>query len=140
MSIKVIWDNTEKTIIRFIYSRGWTLSDFYTALQESRSMLDTVNYPVDFIIDVRESSMIPDGVLSHSKPITSRKHPNQGKSVIVGANALVRALFQVFRRVYVTSPETLMYSFAATLEEARASLKSESLVSVAAGSLTEISY
>ncbi len=130
MGITVVWDNPEQTVLRYIYSGQWNLDNFYQALQESREMMDKVHCRVGVIIDVQNSKLVPNGVLSHGKNVSVRKHPNQGKSIIVGASGLVRTLFDVYKKVYRTSFDDSAYAFAATLEEARKALLQEPLPSV----------
>ena len=122
MSISVVWDNPEQTIIRYIYNGQWNLDNFYHALQESREMMDTVNHRVGLIIDVQNSKLVPNGVLSHGKNVSLRKHTNQGKSVIVGASGFVRTLFDVYKKVYRSSFDETAYAFATNLDDARALL------------------
>ena len=119
MSISVVWDNPEQTIIRYIYNGQWNLDNFYHVLQESREMMDTVDHRVGLIIDVQNSKLVPNGVLSHGKNVSLRKHPNQGKSIIVGASGFVRTLFDVYKKVYRTSFDETAYAFATTLDDAR---------------------
>jgi len=119
MSITVVWDNPEQTILRYIYNGQWNLDNFYHALQESREMMDTVNHRVGLIIDVQNSKLVPNGVLSHGKNVSLRKHPNQGKSIIVGASGFVRTLFDVYKKVYRTSFDEGAYAFASSLDDAR---------------------
>ena len=122
MGIAVVWDNSEHTIIRFIYSGQWSLDNFYQALGESHQLLDTVTHRVGVIIDMENSKLVPNGVLSHGKNVSMRKHPNLGKSIIVGAGGLVRTLFDVYRKVYRTSFDDTAYLFAGSLDEARSLL------------------
>ena len=122
MSITTQWDNPEHTIIRYIYNGSWSLDNFYAALKESHDLMDTVNYRVGLIIDLQNSKLVPNGVLSHGKNVSLRKHPNQGKSIIVGASSFVRTLFDVYKKVYRTSFDETAYDFARNLEDARSLL------------------
>jgi len=122
MGITVIWDNPEQTIIRFIYDGAWNLDNFYHALQESRDLMDKVDHRVGLIIDVQNSKLVPNGVLSHGKNVSLRKHANQGKSIIVGASGFVRTLFDVYKKVYRSSFDETAYGFATSLDEARTTL------------------
>ena len=122
MSISVVWDNPEHTIIRYIYNGQWSLDNFYQALNESHQMMDSVDYRVGLIIDMENSKLVPNGVLSHGKNVSMRKHPNQGKSIIVGAGGLVRTLFDVYRKVYRTTFDDTAYHFVTSLDEARSLL------------------
>jgi len=130
MSINVVWDNPEQSIVRFIYNGQWNLDDFYHALQESRDMMDTVNHRVGIIIDVQNSKLVPNGVLSHGKNVSLRKHPNQAKSIIVGASGFVRTLFDVYKKVYRNSFDESSYAFSSSLDDARGLLSADLIPSV----------
>jgi hypothetical protein len=127
MAINVDWDNEEKTIVRFLYSGQWNMSELSAAVQESNKLMDRVNHSVGCIIDIRDSNLIPSGVLSMGRSVVVRKHPNQGNSIVVGANTFIVAMFDVFRKVYHTKFVEAEYKFVRTLDEARSLLKSEQL-------------
>jgi hypothetical protein len=122
MGITVIWDNPEQTIIRYIYDGSWSMDEFYPALQAARDMMDAVNHQVGIIIDVQKSKLVPNGVLSHGTKVTMNKHPNQGKSIVVGAGGLVRTLFDVYKKVYRSNFDEAAFDFVTTLGEARSLL------------------
>lgn len=122
MGIKVIWDNDEKTIIRYCYDSQWTLSDFNEAYTESRALLNTVDHKVHFIIDIRDSHILPNGALSRGRTITNSPHPNEGRTAIVGANAVIRAVMNLFRRIYGAKFEESKFIFVDSLENARQEL------------------
>lgn len=128
MGIAVVWDNPEHTIIRYIYNGQWSLDNFYQALSESHQLMDTVDYRVGLIIDMQNSKLVPNGVLSHGKNVSMRNHRNQGKSIIVGAGGLVRTLFDVYRKVYRTSFDDSAFLFVSNLDEARTLLLQQQAV------------
>ena len=119
MGIVVEWDNPEQTIIRFAYSGQWTFGDLFDAMQVSRDMMDSVNHPVHGIVDMQDSKLMPNGVLSLGRNVTMRKHPNQGRTIIVGASGFARTLYDVYRKVYRSTFDESAYGFAASLDEAR---------------------
>jgi hypothetical protein len=122
MGINVQWDNSEQTVIRFVYNGSWNMSDLFEALQDSRDLMDTVDYTVAHIVDLRESKLMPNGALSLGRNVTMRKHPRQGKTVIIGASGFVKTLYDVFRKVYRASFDDSAYTFATSLDEARLQL------------------
>src|SRR5258705_6013933 len=128
MAITVQWDNPEQTIIRFEYSGQWTFRDLFDAMHEARNLMDSVGHRVHGIIDMRESKLMPNGALSLGRNVTMRKHPNQGKTVIIGANSFARTLYDVYRKVYRSTFDESAYSFAATIEEARLNLGKQAVV------------
>jgi hypothetical protein len=122
MGINAIWDNTEKTIIRYDYEGTWTWDDLHKALEESHTMMRTVSHPVDVIIDVSSSRLIPSGALGRSKNITDNKPDNHGKTMVVGANSFIQGLSDLFRKIY---RKELTVTYVATLEEARRQLATQ---------------
>lgn len=124
MGIVVQWDNPEQTVIRFVYSGQWTFGDLFDVMQEARVLMDSVDHQVHGIIDMQDSKLMPNGVLSLGRNVTMRKHPNQGKSIIVGASGFARTLYDVYRKVYRTTFDESAYAFASNLEEARQMLAS----------------
>jgi hypothetical protein len=127
MAITVSWDNPEQTIVRYEYSGQWTVGELTNAMREVQSLMDLVSHRVDVIIDMRESKFMPNSALSLGRNAIMRKHPNQGKSVIIGASNFARTLYNVFRQVYRTSFDESAYSFADNLEEARLYLRKETV-------------
>ena len=128
MGISVKWDNSEQTVIRFVYTGQWTFGDLFDAMESARDLMDTVNHPVHGIIDMQDSKLMPNGVLSLGRNVTMRKHPNQGKSIVVGASGFARTLYDVYRKVYRTTFDESAYGFASSLEEARQLLSSQATV------------
>ena len=128
MGISVKWDNSEQTVIRFVYTGQWTFGDLFDAMESARDLMDTVNHPVHGIIDMQDSKLMPNGVLSLGRNVTMRKHPNQGKSIVVGASGFARTLYDVYRKVHRTTFDESAYGFASSLEEARQLLSSQATV------------
>jgi hypothetical protein len=123
MSIKVFWDNPDRSVIRYAYEGRWSLDEFNDAYLEVRKLLDTVAYPVDFIIDVRSSPLIPNGVLSRGRTVALTPHPNEGRTIIIGANSFVRSMADIFQKLYGLRGNRIPFLFATTLEEAYIRLK-----------------
>lgn len=119
MPITTDWDNPEKTIIRHIYEAKWALTDYHAAIETAHKLIDTVDHKVHIIADVRNSKILPNGVISQGRSVASRpKHPNQGMTVIVGAGGLIRGMFDVFQKLYGRNVDINSYKFASSLEEA----------------------
>jgi hypothetical protein len=120
MGITVSWDNEAKTIIRYCFEGRWDWNDFYTARAEAHTMLDEVSYKVGIIVDVQLSNFLPNGAISHIRGLPYKTHPNTGRTILVGANTLIQALYNLFQKLYSTNNGNFM--LIRTLEEARAML------------------
>jgi hypothetical protein len=115
-----VWDNPEKYIVRWIYPEKWTWDDFYEAIQQRDELFSTVSHTVHVIVDVRHSSFIPSGVMARGRYISTgnRRHPQEGITVIVGANAFIRGLYDVYSKVYTKLVKGIDVFFVTTLDEA----------------------
>lgn len=125
MGITILWDNEEKTIIRYVYEGRWVWDDLHHARVQVHEMLNTVNHPVGIIVDVRESTLVPNGALSQGRQFATTSpttHPNEGRTIIVGANTFLRSMYDLFRKIYTTLSGNLDVDFAPTLESARQNL------------------
>jgi hypothetical protein len=100
MAIKVTWVNSEKTIAQYNFEGRWTWDDLYHAVQEIKTMLDSVPHQVDIVIDLRNNQSVPPGTLIHLRSITLAASPNWGMGVFVGVNGFIRTLLTTFVKVY----------------------------------------
>ncbi len=121
MGIRVVWDNEEKTIIRYIFESEWKWEDIRAAADTSNAMLDELGQVTHFIYDTSQSVRIPEGALTHLRRFVGKEHPLTGRSVVVGAPKtsgvlLARGLLSVMQRVYKAGWK---FAFSESLEEAR---------------------
>jgi hypothetical protein len=115
MSIKVAWDNADRTIISFDFDNRWDWDELYAASDQATEMLDSVDHMVDFIMDIRET-VIPKDFMSHAERLASGSHPRRGVMVVVGVNGLLRTVGSGLRRLFPDATRNLV--FAADVEEA----------------------
>ena len=84
-------------------------------------MMETVQYPVAHIIDVRNAGTVPPNALSHARRIESKTHPRRSYHVTVGANTFVRVMYNTFTKLKMSvSAEKGMNYFTNSIDEARA--------------------
>lgn len=118
-AIPVIWHNTAQTIIRYHFPKAWSWDDIYSAIDKAVVLLDSVQHRVCLVLDLTESERVPNlnviGLQRIANAPTA-KHPNAGIFVMVGMRPVVRAIADVFFRLYPAAGK--QYRTAATLEEA----------------------
>ncbi len=124
MPIQAVWDNEEKTVIRYIIDGHWTWDEMNAAVAVSNAWLDEANRKIDFIHDMRSSEGVPPGALTQLKRYIGKEHPNTGRSVVVGAkksvaNSFAKGLLDMVHKLY---KRDWGFVFADSLEEARALL------------------
>ncbi len=118
MNISVTWDNDKKTVIRYEYHGRWTLEDFNAAYLQAREMVSQCDHTVHFIVDVRDSTLIPSGALSRGRSVVNSPLPNEGRTVVVGANTLIRSIMDVFQKIHGRKIDQSKFILAGSIEEA----------------------
>ena len=123
MPIQVKWFNTSKTIILQSYHTPWTWDNYHASAKEIDQMLDSVDYPVDLIVDFSDGAVLPAKALSHFRRAVMDIHPNRGLVVMVGMNPYLAALQNVLEQMV---PHSAARSrIAETLDEAIAIINAE---------------
>lgn len=118
MSVEVVWDDAEKTIVRLIFSPQWTWEDLYQSNSVTDELTASVNHRVGFLIDMRQTREFPPG-LSASKIKESIRftHPNSSIAVVVGNSMFVQMMVTSLVRVLGRRDDFL---FAEDIDQARA--------------------
>jgi hypothetical protein len=123
MSVKVSWFDNEHTIICYQFTGAWTWEEYRPAYDRSIEMMDTVDYPVDFIMDMLKAPRIPQGALRELRRAADRNHPNMGLAVYVGLTFVLQEFGKLFLRVYPQSAAKYPFDFARTIEEAEEKIR-----------------
>lgn len=96
MAIQVLWDNDDKTIIRYIFAGRWTWEEMHQAAQEMQRLITGITHTVHLIIDLTSSRLIPAGSFAgHIRSESSRLPENIGLVVIVGNSLMLKVIQQV---------------------------------------------
>ena len=123
MSVHVEWDNQDATIILWSFIVRWTWGEFDDAVKTVSTMFETVDHAVDFIIDVRQMSILPPDVVSHIKQKYLGKPEKMGRFVAVGMDANLRLFWDTFTDLpYARHLKAYYFE---TLDEARQFCHSE---------------
>jgi hypothetical protein len=100
MTITVDWDNSDHSIIRYIYNDKLVWDELYAAIRAGHRLMDMANGTVDIIVDVRNSKLISTSALPRSRQAMQMVHPRQGIVMVVGASTWLRGLVDLYSRVY----------------------------------------
>lgn len=118
MPIRVEWANPEKTILLEIVEGEWTLKDAYNLLDEVYHRMAEVPHRVDIIADMTQSHFSRQNIFSTFNHLQRRSSPNAGIIVVVRANAYVKSIADLARKI---APRGLAkIQFVDTMEEAYA--------------------
>lgn len=117
-NVSVEWGNEERTIIWTSYLHGWTWDDLYAAAEKAHQMTESVEHPVDMLIDFRTGERIPAGAFSQFNRLKDIQHPRWAFQVILARSGFVATLVNIYSKV---NPD-YQYRVASTAEDARAIL------------------
>lgn len=99
-NIEIGWDNEDKTVMRCTYQGQWTWQEFYVATEQSHQMMDTVDHPVDILVDMRASAQIPQGAVTQFRRIANTWHRNTGTIVAVTEARVAQMLYDIFATIF----------------------------------------
>jgi hypothetical protein len=124
--ITVTWfDDSHTTILCTYNQEGWTWEDFFKALNQQKTLIESTPTPkVSVVVDVRKSSWMPRGgsLLSGMRKFSNEKHPRQGQTIVVGARGMVASIASTVVKLLRSSKPEMV--FAPTMEEAQRLLQS----------------
>jgi hypothetical protein len=120
LSIITEWDNPEHTAIRITYERPWDWKEFEHARAAINEMLGSTDNMVDLIFDVRKGGPPPAGAVNKFRSTLQTQHLNRGMIIFVGGAIMVQTFLNLILRIYSRAVKTPNFTFANSLEEARA--------------------
>ncbi len=118
MPINILWDNEQKTIIRFDFIGNWDWDEYWHCVERSNAMLSEVEHPVNTIANLHESAGLPTGSIQQIKRTFDQAPRNLGIIVINQGGMFVRVMASAFARVYQRQSQRIF--LAESLESARA--------------------
>ena len=117
MGIRVVWDNPQQTIVRYIYDERWTWDEFFRAKAEAAALIGTVDYKVGVIMDAPPNVQLPPNMLTHAKSALQNRHPNTAMIVIVTTRPFLRTMINTL--VKLTKGQHASIYLCANVDEAR---------------------
>lgn len=83
MPVKIVWDDSQETVLRQIFTSSFDLSDWYEAVTQTCQMLNTVYHPVNVILDLSEFDQLPPDLINILNQSKSRYHTHQSAQITV---------------------------------------------------------
>ncbi|MBZ0279156.1 MAG: shikimate dehydrogenase [Anaerolineae bacterium] len=121
MGIRVDWDSQDKAIITYSFEGYWTWPHMHEAVRQVYALMATVNYTVDVIVDLTESSFVPSEAIANARQlaVSVKPHTNySGTTVYVGMNTLARTLLNAVSQIYYQMNQYHNFVFVRNLAEA----------------------
>lgn len=122
MGITVSWDDSNSTIIRYDLTGLWNWDDYFTAVEASAKMMESVNHPVGIIANFRADTMVPHNpTVRTPEVIPQDRKPmprNLGLIVVTGGAGFLEVMLVGFCRAYHRVGKRFLV--AGSLDDARA--------------------
>jgi hypothetical protein len=117
MTIKAIWDNNEKTIVRYIFEAGWTWEEFFAAKKQANEMMDTVSHKLGVILHLPTENAVPPDVLANARSGLLSRHANTVMIIFVSTQPFVSTMIETLVTLSPLADTGLATTL--TLDEAR---------------------
>ncbi|MBI1276904.1 MAG: hypothetical protein GC179_02120 [Anaerolineaceae bacterium] len=116
MSIQVVWDDAEQSIVRWDFEPEWDWNDFWEAFAESIRIGEGYSKRVDVIPNVTNTKRLPIGALGAFKSVDTKLPDFVNLVVVAGSDSITRMVIKTFAQINrIDSWRT-----ATTVDEARA--------------------
>ncbi|MDX1993163.1 MAG: hypothetical protein SF029_12290 [bacterium] len=127
MGISVVWDNAEKTILRYDIQGAWTWDELRAAMDEIFTRMDESPVPrIGTIANFVEGVKVPGDAVRRVGEFTGRGHPRAGLTVIVGAGFLLKTAFAGLKRAAALAGKSVDFAYADNLAQARTIISRDS--------------
>lgn len=120
MPIRMNWATLEPPVLHYTIVEPWTWDEFYTAVEESRRMVESCQFTsVDMVIDWSSARKIPSNTLSQMSNLFRRGQGRSkhiwGRFVVVGSPSFARLIFETLLKLYPKMAGRIL--FAQTMDE-----------------------
>lgn len=120
MSPYVEWYDAEKTILIQDFVGEYGVADYQRIATETNELLNTVNHPVDIIMDFTQGKARKENFVASLGSIERKVHPNQRLLIAVKGSNLLKTLAHGMQRVVPKA--TANFIFVETFEHAKQSI------------------
>jgi hypothetical protein len=81
--VDVLWGNEDQTFLRWNFHGDWSGKSYFDSLVHLWHLLDTKDYPLNLLIDMRQSGKSPSNLIAMMQAAVRTKQPCQIKHVVV---------------------------------------------------------
>lgn len=99
MAINIDWGNLEQTILIWTCETEWTTEEYYEAVRESKSLIESKSYDVDVMVDMQFNRMRPTMILQLVKYGLRNRAQNVGTVILIYSNSFWLFMEETLKRV-----------------------------------------
>lgn len=110
MPVDFVWDDAEKTVIRYRALGTWNWSDYHKMVRISTFHLDTLDHSVDTLFDLTGSTRMPAGAVGHLRMLGKADHAHRRpRAIIIGADETLQTQLGAVAGVYRADGQLLQF-------------------------------
>lgn len=123
LSVRVAWDDSAQTTLRYDFEARWSWSDFFTVVQRGYTMLDATPSQHTGVLLYADVPMMrfPPNMLTHLRNLLRKKHPKTKIVVAVTTHSFLRAMLSAL--FSITGEDGRVLHIAPNVEDARAMIR-----------------
>ena len=88
MPVDYVWEDDDKTVIRYRVQGLWNWNDFHKTVRISTFQLDRLTHDVDTLLDLTGSAKLPAGAVGHLRTLGKADHARRRpRAIVIGAAA-----------------------------------------------------
>ncbi|NWF68816.1 MAG: hypothetical protein HXY40_07010 [Chloroflexi bacterium] len=118
--VRVTWDNSDRTALRYDFNERWSWKDLYAMKAIADAMIESVQHPVGVLFVLPFNAALPDNAISNVRSVIKNMHPRVYTSILISNSVYVKTIYNVLKQVY--KPLTKSFLHADTLERGRSLL------------------
>ncbi|HVU09893.1 MAG TPA: hypothetical protein VHD90_01395 [Phototrophicaceae bacterium] len=118
MSVAVVWEDEQKSVVRYVFVDPWAWDQFYAGWDQVKAVLDASPHKISAILDLTEMRAIPPNSLMHMRALIQQRHPNFSELLIVVGSGKFGATYGALAQQLAAAIRYRLI-FTDTLEEAR---------------------
>lgn len=99
MSVTFLWDNREKTQLRFVFEEMWQIDDLKQVIQVSINLIASRNQIVDMIMDMSECNSMPSNLSLMRNHLKQLNRDHIGVMVFVTSNIYLQRVMQLLNQL-----------------------------------------
>lgn len=123
MGVQIVWDNPEKTTLRYDLGGDWAWEDLKRAIDEVFAQMDASPAArIDAIAHFTSGVKIPSDTITQIGGLLRHRHPKAGLTVVVGAGRLLKMALSAFKGIAQRAGHHADFEYADTLDEARSKI------------------
>jgi hypothetical protein len=103
MTIQVSWYEAEKRNIVYTFVGSWSWAECHAAMDKAAFLIDTVDYSVVQIVDLRQTFHAPSITLDGLSYIAKSAAPNHARAkgvIVIGLKGSVLIAFNIFKQIF----------------------------------------